>query len=230
MTTRAPERAHASAATDTSPVELSPVLAVGTVLSADGESPDTTVVVSVQARAREARRAASCLLAPLVGDSVLVALHGERVFVLSILERTQPAKSQLELGGGVRLEVEGKAVALSGADSLELAAKERIDVSTRDLQVRADKAGAVVKTVEILGRALETSFHHVKSFASQVDALADTFSATMKRSLRVVSDVDMTRARVIDTRAEGTLTMHAENTAVTARQVTKIDSSQIQIG
>jgi Protein of unknown function (DUF3540) len=211
----------------------SATLFVGTVLELAMQpegGAGCSVMVSVNGEAREAAPAASCLLAPLVGDSVLVALHGQRAFVLSVLERTEPAKSQLELGNGVRLEVEGKKLSLSGADELELGATDRVGITTKDLRVRAETAAAVVKTVEFLGRSFESSFHRVRTFASQVDALADTFTATLKRSIRVISDIDQTRARMIDVRAEGTLTMHGENTVVTARSVTKIDSSQIQIG
>jgi phosphatidate phosphatase APP1 len=188
-----------------------------------------TISVLVRDRAIEAERAASCLLEPAPGDQVLLALGEETSFVIAVLARKDAAASAVRLGDGVGLEVRGDALRIS-AGSIDLQGAKAVSCSAPELALRADRAGVIVKSVDVIGHVLESSFHRVRTLARSVEALADDVTAMMKRSIRIVSDLDQTRARTIDTRAEGTITVHGENTAVTASAVAKIDGAQVHIG
>jgi Protein of unknown function (DUF3540) len=178
-----------------------------------------------------ARRAASCLVAPAAGDRVTVALSDDDAFVTAILERGEGAIAAVELGGGVALEVDDeRALRIRGARELHLAASEKTTLTSDDVRVVAGRARIVAKKVEAIGASLESSFHHVRQLGRIVEIVADEVSSRLKRSIRIVSDIDQTRAGVIDTRAEGIITIHGENTSVTARQIAKIDSNQVHIG
>lgn len=216
-------------------VGLEPRLSVGIV---DEPSPDSgprsaaapQLSVVVDGRIVSAKRAASCLVVPIVGDEVLVSEVGDRVYVLSILERHAAASSTVELGSGVRLEVEGRALRVEGAEEVVLAPEKHFTVNTKDVSVRAESLDAAVVRTKVFGQSFESTFDRLKTFARSIDVVADDVVSTLKRSLRFVSHLDQTRAKHIDTRAEGTLAMHAETTTITARTVAKIDSTQVHIG
>jgi hypothetical protein len=177
-----------------------------------------------------AKRATSCLLEPAIGDRVLVSRHGAEAFVLAVLER-ETGEATVRLGSAVSLEVdERNRVEVVGAEELHLNARNVVSASADELRVRADRAGVLVRTVEMVGRSLETSFDKVVGLSRVVETLADDLRTTVKRSLRMVTELDQTRAAIIDTRAEGPISIHGENTFVTARQIAKIDSGQVHIG
>ncbi len=56
------------------------------------------------------------------------------------------------------------------------------------------------------------------------------FTQTVRSAMRTVEDVDVVRAKRIDYRAEQTMSLHGEAAVVTAREVVKVDGSQIQLG
>jgi hypothetical protein len=205
---------------------------VGTVADVDsvGGTGVAAVTILLGGRAVEGRRAASCLLEPACGDRVLVSIHDGMAHVLSILDRAETGRHKVELGGGIALSVEEGELSVLGAKAVRVSATEKMSLAAPRLEVRADDASLVVKSAELLGRFVESSFHHVKTFARTVESVADDVTAVMKRSVRLVSEMDQTRARHVDVRAEGTVVLHGENTAVTARRVTKIDSDQVHIG
>lgn len=190
-----------------------------------------TIEVRVAGRSLEARRAASCLLAPAPGDRVLVASGGSAVFVIAVLERGEADVDAIELGRGVALDVDAdRSVRVRGATNLELCASEVITATSPEVRVRAERASVIAKKVEAIGASVESSFDQVRQFGRILEVVADEVSTRVKRSLRIVSELDQTRANAVEIRAEGVVTIHGENTAVTARQVAKIDSNQIHIG
>src|SRR5262249_33483797 len=139
--------------------------------------------------------------------------------------------SSLDLGAGVTLEVDAeKTVSVRGARDLHLAASRSVTASSEEVSVKAGRATLLAKKVEAFGASLQSSFDRVRQLGRVVEVVADEVSSRLKRSLRIVSDLDQTRAGVVDVRAGGVVTIHGENTCVTARQIAKIDSNQIHIG
>jgi hypothetical protein len=187
--------------------------------------------LKIGGRTVEARRAASCLLSPMVGDRVVATISGNEAFVLGVLTREESGVSSFALGSGVAIDVDQEAgVSVRGARDLHLGASRSVTASGEEVRVQAGRASVVAKKIEAIGASLESSFDHVRQLGRIVEVVADEVSSRLKRSLRFVSEIDQTRAGVIDTRAEGVVTIHGENTCVTARQVAKIDSNQIHIG
>jgi hypothetical protein len=189
-----------------------------------------TMEVQIGERTFEARRAVGCLLAPATGDRVVAVVRGDEAFVLSVLEREGDAAA-IELGAGVALEIdEEKSVTVRGARDLHLDASHSVTATSPEVRVRASRASIIAKKVEAVGASLESSFDQVLHIGRIVELVADEVASRLKRSLRFVSEIDQTRAGVVDVRAAGTVTVHGENTCVTARQIAKIDSNQIHIG
>jgi hypothetical protein len=187
--------------------------------------------IRVGGRTLEARRAASCLLAPAAGDRIVAAISGDEVFVLGVLERSDRSASAIELGHGVTIDVdESQSVSIRGAGDLHLHGSRSVTATSEEVRIHAGRASLIAKKVEAVGLSLESSFDHVRQLGRVVEILADEVSSRLKRSFRFVSEIDQTRAHIVDVRAEGHVNIHGENTSVTARQIAKIDSNQIHIG
>src|SRR6185312_5404200 len=126
-----------------------------------------------------ARRAASCLLAPAVGDRVLLAVE-ERgdAFVLAVLEQRDPASATLSVDGDLTLRsVRGK-VSVAARDGVDIVTGAAARIMARVVDVEAqEKLG-------ILGGALQAELGKVKAYAATLDAFFERVGVRAKRSLR----------------------------------------------
>ena len=122
----------------------------GEVLGVAGQ----TVTVRGALSDVRARRAASCLVAPSIGDRVLVAVEeGGEAFVLALLERASEGPTTIEADGDIAIR------AASG--KVTIAAQEGIDVvSPSPVQI----AGGEVSVIAALGRLRVEALEVMRSF------------------------------------------------------------------
>lgn len=172
-----------------------------------------------------ARRAASCLLVPAVGDRVLLAVEdGGDAFVLAVLEQRDPAAATVAVEGDLTLRsLRGK---------VTVAAQEGIDlVTAAALQVAAATAEVTVSdALTLLGGAVRAEVGKIKLVASTFDSFLERFSQTAKRSYRVIEEIDHVKAAHLDYEASANAHIRAKNALVTAQDLVKLDGAQIHIG
>lgn len=174
-----------------------------------------------------ARRAASCLLQPEPGDRVLVAFVAEP-WILAVLERDESRPAEIAFEGDAvvrsrgRLDLRAPEVQVSGGGRLNLAA--------RKIGLQGGAAEIAVDRLEARGRAATGSFDEVSLVARLCDRVAERVTERAARVFRFVSELEQLRARRFDHRAETSAQIQAEQLAVVARQVAKIDGEQVHIG
>ena len=176
----------------------------GTVRRVRGED----IEVTSGGIAFTARRALSCIVEPAVGDRVLVArsLDARESYVLAVLERDHDAPVTLVSPRDTELRVTGTLALV--ADDATIAAP-RFSLLTGRARVHATRVTAILGTVE---------------------SLLDRTVQRVKQVFRVVEEVDHVRAGRIDYEATATMSLHAENTTITAEGLVKMDGEQIQLG
>jgi hypothetical protein len=199
----------------------------GRLLLADSEGARLSVALEGGGEV-VARRAASCLLAPVPGDRVLVTLTPEP-FVLAVLERSSGAAAELSLDGDARLSVRGS-LTLEADRGIDLASRERVSVVARLFDVTAGEGRLTLKRLTAVARAAAGSFDTLGVLAKACDVVAERMSQKLGRSYRVVEETEQLRARHIDHRAEQTAQLKGETTVVVAEQVARIDGAQVTIG
>lgn len=178
-----------------------------------------------------AKQAASCLLAPVAGDQVLVSQRSDGyAYVLAVLERSDDATtSTAELGvaghrGDTRLRASGGALHLEAATGINLVAKRALRLSAARAEV---VAGALTATAK---RAM-ASFEETGLAGKSIDTAVERLTTRAARAFRFITETDQTRARHIDARASDTARLSSDSVAsVTAREVVKVDASQVLIG
>lgn len=177
----------------------------------------------------EAQRAVSCLVAPRLGDEVFVALLPDRrAFVLAVLERPE---------SGVELTVEGDctvhasgAMHLAGREGMSLVSGRDLDVVAGRFSLRALASSLASDTLDLVAQTVSAELDRARVAARVVDGFFERVTQRAKRSLRIVEEADQVRADRIDYVAESSMTLNADNAVVTARQLVKVDGSQIQLG
>jgi hypothetical protein len=179
-----------------------------------------------------ARRALSCLVTPELGDRVLLAqVRDGTWFVLAVLDRSED--------GPVRVGTSDRSLSIEAADGrVDIVAPEGVGVATHgNLRVTSATAevhtGAASMTFDTLTTLGRRALSHIKKstvVGEVLETVADVVAERLKRSYRVVREIDQLRSGTIDHQADKALRVHAENAFITAAEVVKLDGENIHLG
>lgn len=180
---------------------------------------------------QRALRAASCLLEPQIGDTVLLCAGGTGVapYILAILARVSSSGGTLTLpGGGTivgddgRLCLTARSVELAGEERVTLAAP-RLDVLAADGELRFSRLGAFAKTLDARVGVLSLVAGKLTSSVGRlVQKARDCFRST--------ENLDETRAGRLRLKVDGRYQLDAGHAAILAEGLVKIDGEKIDLG
>jgi hypothetical protein len=178
-----------------------------------------------------ARRALSCLLAPELGDEVLLALAEDgRAWILAVLERRAGAPLQLETEGDLAIRVKNGRFSISAQEGLDLATAKKASLISGELRVTSPEAVLQLDRASYIGRVLHGQVDRIKLFAQTFDSAVDRVWQRVKRSFRFVEEVDHVQAEEILYRAKNSALIQGQNALIGAEQLAKVDAGQIHLG
>lgn len=194
-------------------------LVQGRVFALDGP---LAVGVSVGEESVWARRALSCLIAPEVGDRVLVARSDGEAFVLAVLDRLLPDAMTLSVP-------EARSVVLCAPD-LALQAEGPLALRAREARLEGENVHILAKSFQLVGRV--------------TTLIADLLRATARRSETTAEEVVVqatdrtTRVRGTDVSEVGTAVRNVEQVSVetaqsavlTAKDDLRFDGARVTVG
>jgi len=210
------KRAEVATAATAAPISATPC--VGTVEAA-GERGWQIRSGGLQAWGR---RAASCLIEPMLGDTVAcLRVAPDEVWILAVLMREEGVPTVLRCHGATRLEVEGGALDIAapqvqidtqrmGVESAELC------VDTQSVDVVSDSYSVVGSTMRIVGAMFSTVFDRVAHFAKQYS--------------RTTDGLDRVDADYIEQQAKQLVSFSGEHVLVNGSKLVKTRGSQIHFG
>ena len=199
----------------------------GTVETRQGR----TFVVTTSRGRLDATRAASCLLDPQEGDTVLVG-HSDSgaSWLLAVLERDSARSAEISVEGDLRLRTARGKVAIVAQEGIEMISAATTTIVSNRVELRATTANVLVEGMEFVGGWVKAEVDRAKLYAQSLDQVLDRFSQRVKRSYRSVEDLDQLQAGSVHHRVEKTMRVHAHDTAITADGLVKIDGKQIHVG
>lgn len=180
----------------------------------------------------QAQLAASCLLEPAVGDTVLLTYTGqdEPSFILAVLQRaasTTPA--HLQLPGGNQLTSDSSGVRIQ-ASSLSLNANTQLELNSAQLNVNAIDSSMTVKHWQGCFDTAESHAVNVKFTAKTLTSSIGRLIQRLVESFRATEGTDETRAGRIRVRARDHHQIDAGHLTHTAQGFVKIDGQKIDLG
>lgn len=196
-------------------------LAVGRILSEHREE----VVVEIRGRCVPARRARSLLLAPRVGDKVLV-WTASPVFVLSVLER-EDAATEVEVEGALHLR--GSRCVVSGRDAVEVDTEE-LRCSAERMSVRGAAGEVVLDRLNYVGRHLHAHLERIRTTAADWEQAVGRMRQRFTRSEKHVSETETVRAGSMDIAAETGIHTRARYHLMNAVALFKVRGEQVHLG
>lgn len=201
-------------------------LGTGTVVSIEGDS----IVVRLGENDVPAARATSCLIAPMPGDRVLVAMPEGECFVLAVLQREAGAACKLAVEGDLEIASRKGKVAVASPGGIDMLTSGEARVTAARLALHAPEADAVIDKLSFLGSVLRAELVKLRVVAEQCDSLFERAVQRVKSSYRFVAEIDQVRAKQVDMVAKDAVRVHAGNAVVTAEELVKIDGEQVHIG
>lgn len=175
--------------------------------------------------------AASCLMLPEKGDTLLLACLEDGGFsVLAVLARAASAgPCRLRLPAGSRLEAPGD-LTLAAANALTLHGGQNMRVHTPALSVAAEESRLHVTRLEAVADTINSWCRSLQSVGVRVTAVYRTLTQCLTKSRRIVEKEDETRAGSSTLIVTETATVQAANTLTLAGEVARTDAGQIQLG
>jgi hypothetical protein len=189
------------------------------------------LVVETPSGVFPARRAFSCLVEPEEDDRVLVAVppRGE-LYVLAVLERPGDGEARVALPNDLTVQLPEGRFSLAARDGVDLASGERMTLSAPDVSLRARLGHVVVDRLAYLGQSVQAHGGKLESTFGAIDQVVERVTQKAKRVYRFIEEMDVTRAREVDTRAKGNVSLRGRNALVTAEELVKMDGDQIHLG
>ncbi|WP_299472099.1 DUF3540 domain-containing protein [uncultured Roseibium sp.] len=160
-------------------------------------------------------QATSCLLAPVIGDAVLVYRGPEQAFLLSVLARKASVVAEVSVPGA-------KDIALKAKGKLALSAPD-INVSTRRMHVIAD-------TITQTGKQLVNNFS--RAFETCVDKIlnARTVTTTAQSRSSAIKETETLKAGILVQNIDGVATQNSDISMITAEEDVRLDAKRVSVG
>lgn len=210
------------------PATAGAVNAIGTVTAV---LPGGIHSVESEGRTLRCMRAASCLLRPEIGDTVLVNGPDERrLYLTAVAEQADPAVAHIDVQGDLRLASVRGAVSVHGATRLDLQARETLSLGAPQLHVDAQAAECQVGRTTFRGEEVLATVLSFRVVGRVYEAIVDRLVHLSKTAFRMTEGVEQVRAGQIDYQASEMARVHGRNTVVTANDLIKADAKQIHMG
>ena len=176
-----------------------------------------------------ARRAASCLLQPAAGDTVLAATVADSVWILAVLVRGDtpaviplPADSTLKVAvGGLTLTVQGE---------LSLAAGGKLSALAPEVTLQAGRASLALGALQVAAGLVEATVDHLKTAAEFLDTVAARVRLKAGSMHRQVEDLDHLQAGQLYYSVKTVLNMRGKHAVVSAENEVRFDGERIHLG
>ncbi|CCJ57531.1 PF12059 family protein [Bordetella bronchiseptica MBORD675] len=205
-----------------------PVHLIGTVARREDDGAWT---VWCDGRPWRVRRAASCLLVPEEGDTVLISgPDAERVYLIAVVEQADAAQATLELEGRVSLRSRTADVSLEAAGEVRLRGAQAVRVETEALSVTAGQAACAAARMHYVADEVEGAVGSMRLVGKVYEAVLDRLTQLARMAVRQTSEVEHVRAGTLDYQAEQSARVHAPYTMLTADALVKVDAKQIHMG
>jgi len=162
-----------------------------------------------------ALQATSCLLAPVIGDMVLVYKGPERSFMLSVLSRDADVIAE---------------IGVSGAQEIAVKTKGSLTLSAPEVKIGARRLMVVTESLMQTGKQLVN--HFSRSLETYVDKIvsARTITTTAQSRSSAIKEAETLKAGVLVQNIDSVATQNSDISMITAEQDVRLDAERVSVG
>jgi hypothetical protein len=181
-------------------------------------------------RVTKAKRAASCLLEPRVGDRVLAANVDDENYVLAVLTRERSGSSAISIEGDVQMSIPSGRLEITAKDGMALQTPEALSLVAGRLELSGAALAAAFHKIDLFGHAVETHLTDVKLFSKRLQSKVESAVQQFTSRHAKVDGVDSVTAGNLQYTAKAILAFQSALAFIKARKNVKIDGKQILLG
>jgi hypothetical protein len=160
------------------------------------------------------RRAASCLLKPELGDTVLLSgPDGLRVYLIAVVEQSDTSTSCIDAPGDLSLRSPG-----------------RLHMQAAEWVIKADQGECQVNEMRYIGQIVDATVGRLRLVGKVFESVADRMVQMARSALRLIDETDQSRVGHLDVQATETVRIHGKHALVTGKELVKVDAAQIHLG
>lgn len=213
MTTQRDTQANAALNTAAQATQAGTSLDTGTVKALVTER--EAMVTLANGEQIHAFQATSCLLAPVIGDTVLIFHGPEQAYMLSVLARE--ATVTAELG-------------VAGAKDVALKAEGHLALSAPDVQVSARRMTVLADTLMQTGKKLVSNFS--RTLETYLDQMvnARTITTTAQSRSSAIKETETLKAGILVQNIDSVATQNSEISMITAEEDVRLDGKRVSVG
>ena len=190
-----------------------PVLSTGIVRSFLFET--VASIELTDGTGHHATQATSCLLAPAIGDRVLLCREKDDVFILAILAREHAFNAE---------------IGVPNADRISIRAAKEVTLEAPLLRLAAGRVAVLCEQLVQVGTSLTSNFRRMVESVGDKSIKAQVISTQVENRATVVTGTDMLRAQSLVESVEGVATQTSEIALVTARRDVRLDGERVSLG
>lgn len=180
--------------------------------------------------AHDASLAASCLMQPQEGDTVLLAFLENGVSViLAVLFRDETAKARLLLPSSSAVECPGT-LTVRGAAGLDLQSGGTLSLESNNLAATAETGTLHVSAVKTVSDTAELCCRSLTTLGQTALSVFRSLTQCLGASRRMVEGDDETRAGNSTLVVEENATVMSKNGLTLAEETSRTDAKLIQLG
>jgi hypothetical protein len=178
---------------------------------------------------RKARKSASCLLEPRIGDEVLLLSNRNgKSYILSVLERERHVQSDILFEGDVSVTVKNGDLGFS-ARKLDLKGHD-IALDSKKLDLRSLWGTASINDFTFLGRVFRGNIDAVKIVSKTVTSITGRLIRKARESYRWIENLEQVKVGRLRYLARESLYLKGKRSSLMAETKVKIDGEKIHLG
>ncbi|EJL76655.1 Protein of unknown function (DUF3540) [Variovorax sp. CF313] len=177
------------------------------------------------------RRAASCLLKPELGDTVLLSgPDRHRVYLIAVIEQADASSSCIDAPGDLVLGGNAGTVSIASASGVHLHSGGKLEMNGAQWALQAGKADCRIDDMRYTGQVADATLGRLRLVGKTFETVADRIVQMARTALRMVDEIEQVRVGHLDCEAADTVRIHGKHTAVTGKDLVKVDAAQIHMG
>ena len=178
-----------------------------------------------------ATRAFSCMVEPIVNDTVLFSIdtHG-LCHILAIIERPDCTDTRLAFPGDVTVAAGKGQLLLNARQGISISSPRSINQTSEKYTLTANKAIFGIESMTAVGAKLVSKFSNVQTIADTVETVATNLLQKLKNSFREIEGLDQSRSRDVINTVKNLYSMRSTQAAILARKDIKVDAERIHMG
>jgi len=172
--------------------------------------------------------AVSCLVAPEVGDRVLVTRQDGQSFVLGVLVRATEGAVSIAVSG--EMELTADQLVIRGRETARISASERMDLGSDRLGMLARTTRIDTGQFNLSGQEAKVNVNRAQVVAGAIEACMDRLTQHARQITRRIRETEVVNVGNLVQRIRDNFVCRSKRTSLTARKDVHVDGERIHMG